>query len=208
MIVSIIGTDINIRKKALAEVLKGRNPTAYVRSDNTWELNHLINAEDLFGGEVIALVEQVGQDAEGRDILKSHLKEMEASKNLFIIDEPFIETTFVKTLEKYSKELFDGRVEKVKGQDAFGLANAILKRDKKEAWLEWMKVRDMDAEPVQGTLWWRVRTLWEGVKDGKRCAYSEEELSRMGFNLVQMSHRAHRGEVDFKEELEKFVLSI
>lgn len=208
MIVSIIGTDINIRKKALAEVLKGRNPTAYVRSDNTWEFNHLINAEDLFGGEVIALVEQVGQDAEGRDILKSHLKEMEASKNLFIIDEPFIETTFVKTLEKYSKELFDGRVEKVKGQDAFGLANAILKRDKKEAWLQWMKVRDMDAEPVQGTLWWRVRTLWEGVKDGKRCAYSEEELSRMGFSLVQMSHRAHRGEVDFKEELEKFVLSI
>ena len=96
----------------------------------------------------------------------------------------------------------------MKGQDAFGLANAILKRDKKEAWLQWMKVRDMDAEPVQGTLWWRVRTLWEGVKDGKRCAYSEEELSRMGFNLVQMSHRAHRGEVDFKEELEKFVLSI
>lgn len=208
MIYSIIGTDISIRKSALKEVLRDRNPTAYVRSDNTWELSHLINAEDLFGGEVIALVEQVGGNAEGREILKDSLKSMEVSKNIFIIDEPFIETTFVKTLEKYSEAVFDAREEKTKGKDAFGLANAILKRDKKQAWLEWMKVRDMDAEPVQGTLWWRVRSLWEGVKDGKRCAYSEDELAMMGYSLVAMSHRAHRGEADLREELEKFVLSI
>jgi DNA polymerase III delta subunit len=208
MIYSIIGTDIHTRKEALNAILKGRNPTAYVRSDNTWELNHLINADDLFGGEVIALVEQVGTNAEGRETLKNAFKEMELSKNIFIIDEPFIETTFVKTLEKYSETLFDAREEKVKGKDAFGLANAILKRDKKEAWLEWMKVRDMDAEPVQGTLWWRVRTLWEGVKEGKKSLYTEAELARMGFNLVEMSHRAHRGEADLREELEKFVLSI
>lgn len=208
MIFTIIGTDAHSRKEAQNEVLRGRHPTAYVRSDNTWELSHLINAEDLFGGEVIALIEQVGSSAEGRDTLKSFLKEMETSKNIFIIDEPFVETTFVKTLEKYSEALFDAREDKVKGKDAFALANAILKRDKKEAWLEWMKVRDMDAEPVQGTLWWRVRTLWEGVKEGKKSLYTEEELARMGFNLVQMSHRAHRGEADLREELEKFVLSI
>ena len=208
MIYSIVGTSITVRKKAFEEVLKGRVPTAYVRSDTIWELEALINAEDLFGGEVIVLVEQVGVDADGRDTLKKVLKELDASKNLFIIDEPFVETSFVKTLEKYSKKVFDGREEKAKGKDPFVLTNAIMKRDKKEAWLAWMEIRDLDAEPVQGALWWRVRTLWDGVKEGKKSAYSEEELANMGFALVTMSHRAHRGEVDLKEEIEKFVLSI
>ena len=208
MIFSIVGTSIHIRKKSFEEILKGLTPTAYIRFENVWELEALINAEDLFGGEVIVLVEQVGNDADGRDVLKKSLKEMESSKNLFIIDEPFVETSFVKTLEKYSKKLFDGREEKTKGKDPFSITNAILKRDKKSAWLAWMEVRDLDAEPVQGALWWRVRTLWEGVKEGKKAAYSEEELSKMGFSLIEMSHRAHRGEVDLKEELEKFVLSI
>jgi hypothetical protein len=208
MIVSIYGTNITVRKKALESVLKGKHPTAYVRTDTTWELSHLINAEDLFGGEVIVLVEQVGSTAEGRDILKDNFKDMEASKNLFIIDEPFIETTFIKTLEKYSKETFDAREQKIKGKDPFTLTNAIMKRDKKNAWLAWTEVRDLDAEPVQGALWWRVRTLWEGVKEGKKSAYSEDELAKMGFDLVAMSHRAHRGETDLHEEIEKFVLSI
>lgn len=208
MIVSIFGTSVTVRKKALDEVLKGKHPTAYVRADTTWELNHLTNAEDLFGGEVIVLVEQVGSNAEGRDILKSNFKDMGASKNLFIIDEPFIETTFIKTLEKYSEKSFDAREEKIKGKDPFGLTNAIMIRDKKNAWLAWMEVRDLDAEPVQGALWWRVRTLWEASKVGKKSAYTEDELARMGFNLVQMSHRAHRGEADLREEIEKFVLSI
>ena len=208
MIFSIVGTSINIRKKAFEEVLKGEKPTAYIRTDNMWELEALINAEDLFGGKVIVLVEQVGNDAEGRDTLKKYLKEIESSKNLFIIDEPFIEASFIKTLEKYSKKLFDAREEKVKGKDPFILTNAILKRDKKVAWLAWMEVRELDAEPVQGALWWRVRTLWEGAKEGKISAYSEDELAKMGLALVEMSHRAHRGEVDLKEEIEKFVLSI
>ncbi len=208
MIFSIVGTSVEVRKKAFEEALKGRTPSAYVRSDTTWELDALINASDLFGGEVIVLVEQVGVDAIGRDILKKNLKEMEESNNLFIIDEPFVETSFVKTLEKHSEKLFDGREEKTKAKDPFVLTNAIMKRDKKGAWLAWMEVRDLDAEPVQGALWWRVRTLWEGVKEGKKSAYSEEELAKMGFWLVEMSHRAHRGETDLKEEIEKFVLSI
>ena len=82
------------------KLLTGRTISAYVRRDTLWELEAFVNAEDLFGGEVIVLVEQVGGDAEGRDSLKKILKEMETSKNLFIIDEPFVETSFVKTLEK------------------------------------------------------------------------------------------------------------
>jgi len=208
MIYSIIGTNIQIRKKAFEEVLQGRSPSAYVRSNNVWELDAFIDAGDLFGGEVIVLIEQVGADAEGRDALKKILKNLEESKNLFIIDEPFVETNFAKTLDKHSKKLFNAKEEKTKGKDPFGITSAIMKRDKKEAWLAWMEVRDLDAEPVQGALWWRVRTLWEGVKEGKVSAYTEEELAQMGLTLVTMSHRAHRGEVDLREEIEKFVLSI
>jgi DNA polymerase III delta subunit len=208
MIVSIIGTDVNIRREAFGEVLGAELPTAYVRSENTNQLMSFADAEDLFGGKVIVVLEQVGNDTEGRDTLKKVLKELETSKNLFIVDEPFVETSFIKTLEKHSDKLYDARVEKTKGKDPFVLTNAILKRDKKEAWLAWMSVRDLDGEPLQGALWWRVRTLLEGVKDGKKSAYTESELAKMGFTLVEMSHRAHRGEVDLKDELEKFVLSI
>ena len=40
------------------------------------------------------------------------------------------------------------------------------------------------------------------------CYMSEEELNKAISDLVDMYHKAHRGEVDFDTSLEKWVLKI
>jgi DNA polymerase III delta subunit len=207
MIYSVIGTKYEVRQKAFNVIKKHGEPTHIIR-DASESIDSLIDAQSLFGETIIVWLEQLGNNKEGRDMLKELLSRMKESRTIFVIDEPFVETHFAKTLEKYSEGFWDGREEKEKGKDPFALTDAIAKRDKKTAWTSYMAIRDLDGEPVQGALWWKVKTMLEAVKQGRKTAYSEEELTSMLTHLMHMSHRAHKGEVDLKEEIEKLVLSI
>lgn len=207
MMYAIVGTEVETRKKALASILKNKNPTYYVRKDTFFQLSALIDAQDIFGGEVIVMVEQVGSDVEGRELLKKQLPAMKESVNLFIIDEPFTDASFTKTLEKYG-EVFNAKEEKSKKEFPSIFLSAFEKRDKKNAWVEWMKLRDGETELLHGALWWKVKMLWQGIKTGRRGAFTEEEIAHIGYELVSASHKAHRGEADLKEEMEKIILGI
>jgi hypothetical protein len=205
---AVFGTERVKRTKGFDSFLKGRIVSFSIRKENAYQLPALIEASDIFGGEIVVMLEQVGSDAEGRDVIKKYGEGMKNSKNLFILDEPFADANFVKTLTKYSADTVDAREEKVKEADPFSFVNAFALRDKKNAWTEWMKVRELDAEPIHGALWWKIKMLWQSAKDGRRSVFTEDELASIGHKLVAASHKAHRGEVDLKEEMEKLTLSL
>lgn len=213
MIFSIIGTDIKKRNKAFAEVLKGKDISSHIYSNNIYMLEPLISAQDIFGGEVVVVMEQTMEKARGdeesnKEIVKKLLPAISESKNIFIIDEPFADVFTVRNLEKYSKEVFDCREEKIKERNAFVLCDAIDKRDRKQAFVEWMKIKDLTPEMVHGAIWWKVRTIWEIILQGGSAKYSLDEIELMGKKLIDMSHDAHRGETDLKRGIEKLVLGI
>lgn len=213
MIFTIIGTDIKKRNRAFLEVLKGKEISSHIYSNNIYMLESLISAQDIFGGEVVVVMEQTMEksrddEKENKEIVKKLLPQIAESKNIFIVDEPFADANRLKTLEKYSEKIFDCREEKTKERNAFALCDALEKRDRKMAFVEWMKVKDLTGEVTHGAIWWKVRTMWEDGLEGRELKYSKEEIEEMGKKLIDMSHDAHRGKTDLKREIEKLVLGI
>jgi hypothetical protein len=109
----------------------------------------------------------------------------------------------------------------------FPMADAFGSRDKKKLWVMYRQAMDNDAVPeeIHGILFWQAKSMVLAAKSNaagdaglnpfvfsksKRfCAnFKEGELDIVVSNLVHMYHRAHRGEIDFERELEKFVLDI
>ncbi len=208
MIYAVVGTEVEKRKAAFENILGHKNPSFYVRKETLFQVPALIDAEDLFGEQVIVMLEQVGTGAEGREYIKKIIAEMKASRNMFIFDEPFVDASFIKTFEKHAEAVFDARESKEKKGFPTAFLNAFEKKDKKTAWIEWMKLRNEEAELTHGALWWKMKTMWQGSQGGRSSVYSKEELSRIGYALISASHKAHAGAADLKGEMEKIVLSL
>jgi hypothetical protein len=209
MIYTLVGTDAKKREKAQAEIEKLGAPTTHIYSEQLNALEALVEAGSLFGDAIVVHLVQVLEKAEGRDVVYELLPSMETSSNIFVIDEPFADANRTKKLEKYSKKLYDAREEKEEGASPFSLANAFARRDKKNAWLEWMKIKDqLEPEAIQGTLWWKFQGLWAEAKGGRPGKFTLAECENLGERIMRSSILAHRGELDLEKELESIILSI
>jgi hypothetical protein len=209
MIVAIVGTNSKKRIQALQDISKFGNVSSHIYSEQISALKPLIEASSLFGDKVIVHLIQVLEKAETREYVYSLLPSMKESENIFVVDEPFADANRVKKIEKFAEKTFDARTEKAPEHSPFALCNAFARRDKKEVWLEWMKLRDVETpEAIQGALWWKFQTLWGDVRSGKPGKFTLAECEELGKRILCSSILAHRGERDLKVELESIVLSI
>jgi hypothetical protein len=209
MIYTIIGTDTIKREKAYEELASLGKISVHMYSEQVAELEPLVAASTLFGDKVIVNLIQVMDLASSRDEVVRLLPAMQESSNIFIIDEPFADANRVTRLTKYAKKLFDAREQKKERVDVFTLCTLFAKRDKKETWIEWMRIRDLDSpEAIQGALWWKFQTIWGDVISGKPSKFTLRECEEIGGKLLRSSIKAHRGEGDLKVELEKIILSL
>lgn len=209
MIYAIVGTDTIRREKAYEALTSLGVVSAHIYSEQVATLEPLISASSLFGEKVIANLIQVMELASSRDEVVRLLPEMKESTNIFIIDEPFADANRVARLTKYAEKVYDAREEKKKEIDVFVLCNLFARRDKKEAWVEWMRIRDIGSpEAIQGALWWKFQGIWADVRAGKPSKFTLSECEEIGGKLMRSSIIAHRGEGDLKVELEKIVLRL
>lgn len=209
MIYAIVGTETNKREKAHALLAREGVATSHLYSEHIATLEPLLSASSLFGEKIITHLIQVMDMASSRDELVRLLPEMKESINIFIIDEPFADANRVSRLTKYSEKVFDAREEKKERVDVFTLCALFAKRDKKEAWVEWMRIRDLDSpEAIHGALWWKFQMVWSDTKLGKPSKFTLSECENIGTKLLRAPIMAHRGEGDLKIELEKIILSL
>lgn len=209
MIYSIVGTHHRLREKGNKELSALGKAMHHIYSEQIGELESLINATSLFGDPVIVVCIQLGEVASSKEELKRLLDSMSASTNIFIIDEPFADVHLVNTLSKVSKKLFNAREEKIKDTSVFALCDAFIARDKKQAWVDFIRIKKADnAEAIQGALWWKFQIEWSKVKEGKRSLFSEVECERIGGELLRSSILAHRGQKDLFIELERVILTL
>lgn len=209
MIYSIIGTKKEIRDKAQKEFSLLGEVTQVLYSEHVDSLKGHIDALDMFGGTVIVVCNQLGDSASSKETLVLLLDEMEKSDTIFIIDEPFADVNLGNRLKKVSKKFFDAREEKNKDTRVFALCDSFVVRDKKQAWLDFVAIRDtVEGEAIVGALWWKFQTVWLSTTSGKKTAFTISDCERIGGDLVRSSILAHRGKRDLIVEIEKIILSL
>lgn len=209
MIYSIVGTEIKKREQASKAVLKYGTVSVHIYSERIALLKPLVEAQSLFGGTIVAMLEQTMEVASSREIVVDLLPDMKDSPNVFIIDEPFADANRVKKLEKYSEKVFDCREPKEEGVSPFPLCKAFARRDKKTAWAEWMKIKDIQSgEAIHGALWWQMKTVWEDTLSGHPTKFTKDECKDISKRILRASLDAHRGKKDLKVELESIILSV
>lgn len=154
------------------------------------------------------------------------------------------ESHFLAFERKPKKDLRDaierkgGKIVEVTGMPAkrgtkealpFALTDAIIRKEKRVAWMELLRLRRTGAVPemLHGTIFWAIKSLLfakehtasEAVKLGlnrssiekfSRSAskWEREELVGTIENLVDMQHEAHSGGASLDIRLERFVLGI
>lgn len=209
MIYSIVGTDTNKREKAYEALEKVGAISAHIYSEQIATLEALIEATSLFGDKVVANLIQTMDVASSREEVIRLLSDMKDSQNIFIIDEPFADANRVTRLTKYSEKVYDAREEKKKDVDVFTLCNLFARRDKKGAWLEWVRVRDLDSpEAIHGALWWKWTTIWQDTIKGVPTKFTLQECENIGGKLMRANIEAHRGGKELKVALEEIILSL
>ncbi len=209
MIYSIVGTDRDIRDKATLELATLGPVSRHLYVEDIGELQSLIDGMSLFGETIIVVCIQLLEVAHIRDEVYDLFKGMEESSTIFIIDEPFADIHKTNRLKKVSKKLYDAKEEKVKDASVFQFCDSFLTRDKKNAWIQFLSLKEkISGESIQGALWWKFYPVWLRVKEGRKGVYSLEECERISKSLLQASVLSHRGEKDIFVELEKLVLSI
>lgn len=210
MIYAVVGTNKEKREKAMEWLSKLGTPTANLYSEQIAALRPLVEATSLFGEKIIAHVIQAMEVASSREEVTKLLGEMQDSNNTFIIDEPFADANRVKKLEKYSEKVFDCREEGPGEASPFPMCNAFGKRDKKQAFIEWMKIKDV-SEPVEmihGALWWKMKTIWEDTLSGKPTKFTKDECEYFAGKIMRATMDSYRGKGNLKDRLEEIILEV
>lgn len=205
MIIFLFGKDKAVRKRAY-EYLKTLGEVSGYMYENTFsleEVKRLAESVSLFSEKTIVVLENclTKVDEDALPLLKS-------SQTIFFFDE----IDEVKIGEKkvlYGEHVFDGVMKKERDPFPFSFCNAIKKRDKKEAWIQFLELKKKDeAEMIHGALLWQVKTIHKEVLEGKKHSYTKEEIESLHVELVRMAHRAREGAFSLIDELERCVMGV
>ena len=209
MLYAIVGTQKAIREKAQKEMLSLGAATHHIYSEQILDLESLVDATSLFGDVVIVNCMQLLETSSSKEMIQGLLPSLASSPNIFIVDEPFATVHTVNRLTKVAKKIFDAREEKKKDVSVFALCDSFIKKDKKQAWIDFMVVKEKEeGEAICGALWWKFQTEWIKVREGKKSIFTEEECERIGGDLVRATILAHSGKKDLMIELERIILSL
>lgn len=189
MLLLRVGTNTEKRKNSQKE-LKG--VTDVLSGDGVRGIPQFL-ADDIFGGKIVVKLEN-WQTEEYRSKVYDYLEDMRDSNNTFIIDELEMHPSVVTKIQKQASPFFDCREEK-EDVNAFHLADLVLSGNKRSAWLEFMRLRSkkVSAEEISGALAWK----------GKRM--KKKDLTS---TMLLATSRAHNGEADLYEEIEKYILGL
>lgn len=237
MLYAIYGKDTSKARTKLTElldILQKKRPDAslFRVSSENWNastLNELLGSTGLFSAKYIIVIDGLLNNAEASDIVSKSISEMAESEHVCIIIEEKILSADLKKIEKYATkvQVFD-LAEKPKKESpmVFNFADAVAMKENKKAWVIFQDIvkEGSAAEEIHGVLWWQFKSLVAASEAGSakesglspfvyqkasRAAqlWEGDSLNRVVDRLVDMYHQAHRGEIDFLIELEKFALS-
>lgn len=231
----IQGNDFDKKKAtqtSLLQALLKKRPDAEVfeieENYDAANLDELLFSQGLFENKFIVTGKRIFS-SDMQDIFLQKVKDLGASPNVFLFLEDALPKTVLKKIEKYAEQIFEFSQVK-KGAEPFNrflLAEALGARDKKHLWVLYQKAlkENIPIEEIHGMLFWQLKAISfakvsktaaeAGMKSypfqkAQRYAgnFSESELDRKRGEFVSLYHEAHRGNIDFSEALESFILNL
>lgn len=218
MLYFIHGTDIDkARAKAhdLVVSLQKKKPDAsFFKMDaenfDATRLQEYAGSQGLFEHKYIVLLDRLSADKNIKEDLIEKMKEISESENIFIILEGKLDKATISKIEKKSEKTQEFILAEKTAKEpynAFALAEALGKRDKKNLWILYRKAIDKgDAvEALHGMLFWKVKSMILNSIFGE---YSKEELHGLLDKLVTVYHDSRRGKHELETGLERLLLGL
>lgn len=192
-------------------------------------VEELLAAQGLFGTPTVATLSRVLENEEARDFVLSHLPDLKRSANAFFMLEGKLLKAAAQKITKHAElaEECAGGVKASEKQNPFALADAVGKRNKKDAWLSLVRAlaEGKPPEEIHGMLFWQVKAmiLAASSRDAVHAGlnpfvfqkaessarnFTEEELKKLAGKLTTLYHDARRGGDELPIALEKFVLGL
>jgi DNA polymerase III delta subunit len=238
MIYFFYGTDrAKIQKTARAtfDALQKKKPDAsFVQFDGDYltlsDLEMIAGSQGLFEKKIVAKLSDVLENKDIADDVLKMLAKMKESENIIVWSEGEVNKAPLEKIKKNAEkaeEFLAKEIFKQKEFSIFFMADALGERDKKKLWMLFVEAmkRGKVLEEIHGTLFWQLKTILLAKKTktageaginpfpyGKAKSFAknweENDLLKAISSLVDMYHKAHRGELDFEIAMEKFALGI
>ncbi len=218
MIYFLHGTDIDKgRAKAheLVNSLLKKKPDASSFTMNTenWNMATLegyIGGQGLFENKYIIFLDRLCEDKKIKEDFTDKIKEIGDSANIFILLEGKLDKATITKIEKKAEKTQEFILtDKTKKEEynAFALADAVGKRDRKNAWILYRKAIDKGEAPeaLHGMMFWKVKTMMIGGYPG---VYTKDELYSLADRLITVYHDARRGVHELETGVEGVVLTL
>jgi DNA polymerase III delta subunit len=218
MIYFLHGTDTDkARAKAheMIDSLLKKKPDAsfFKMSVENWDpaqLEEYAGGQGLFAQKYIVFLDRLSEDKKIKDDFIDFIKTLSESENIFIMLEGKLDKATLTKIEKKAEKTQEFALAEEKKKEpynAFALADAVGKRDKKTAWMLYRKAIDKGEAPeaLHGMMFWKVKTMMLGGYPG---AYSKEELYSLADKMVTVYHDSRRGVHELETGVEAMILSL
>lgn len=210
---------------------KRPDATVFRMSPQNWNealLDEFISGVNLFVPKNIIVLDSLVSNKDSVDYMEKRINDFAESEHVCIIFDSKINKTLLTKLEKKAEKIEEHNLKTggdegsvKKAPQTFSLAEALASRNKVKSWAIFQNLAsdELAAEEIHGVLWWQFKSIYlsyiySNAKDAglnpyvfQKCqafkkGWSENQTSLMLDRLVDMYHKAHRGEVDFMSELE------
>jgi hypothetical protein len=167
------------------------------------DLSVALQGSGMFGGVRVVILENTLTNDEMAPVVFAALPALVESVELHVIVEEKVDAATRKRLEKHAEksERFDAAKE-YESREAFALANALQRRDKKGLWVGLMReyAKGSAPEMLHGILFWAAKQqLLRSPNDAR--------ASMLVTELAELPHEARRCGFDLDYALEHFALS-
>lgn len=226
MLIVISGTESLLLDKKTKEVLEKikflEGGVTYHDQPSFDVLRESASAQDLFGVAVAHVFREL--DDEVYESFFSDIQSFSQSPNVLVVEVPKVLKKQKDICVDVGVEVVEVKALKEREMPSFVLADAFLRRDKKAAFVALHdELVTKPPEEVHGGLWYQMKNMalifsgatgeesglhpfvYKKIKSAS-TKFSKKECDEILKTLLEMNHKAHRGEVDFGTALEQFVL--
>lgn len=215
---------------------KRPDATLFRLSPENWNqgfLDEVLSGVNLFTPKNIIVLDSLVSNKDSVEYIEERIGDFAESEHVCILFDSKINKVLLTKLEKKTEKVEEHNLKvssdegsAKKPPQTFAFAEALASRNKVNSWklFQELAVDNLPAEEIHGVIWWQFKSIYMAY-DAKSAAevdmkpytfsksqgfkknWKKEELSVYLDNLVDMYHKAHRGEVDFIIEIEKLCLS-
>lgn len=233
MLYAFFGTDEQtVREKANARIKAEREKGAEVvriASDNYAPemIESAVGSASLFGLPQVVVLDTPSALPEMYERCFGLLDALAQSVNTVVLIERKLLAPEKKKLQKYAASCDEYAAESAQSFNTFALADALVRRDKKNLWVLLMQAKavGIGSEEIIGTLFWQLKALRLAEKTDSAAEAGQKpfvhtkakralsqfkagELERLSAGLLRVYHDGHAGRRNIDVALERWALAL